>query len=273
MFSAVQSKSRLTGLFIMLNLIFEAAVREVRSTNSNAIIGLLSSILTSVIMIMAFYLMFTLLGLRGAPLRGDMMLFMMTGIFLFLTHTKAVGAVSGADGPTSPMMLHGPMNTIIAICGAALGSLYIQFLTLVLVLTAYHTLFNPITIQDPVGGLGMFLLAWLTGCAIGMLLLAAKPWAPGLVNLATTIYRRANMIASGKMFAANTLPNSILVMFSWNPLFHTIDQSRTYVFLNYSSDVTNISYPVYLSITFIMLGLMGEFFTRKHASASWGAGK
>jgi len=273
MFSAVQSKSRLTGFFILLNLIFEATVRQVRSTHNNAIIGLLNSILTSVVMIMAFYLMFTIMGLRGAPLRGDMMLFMMTGIFLFLTHTKAVGAVAGADGPTSPMMLHGPMNTIIAICGAALGSLYIQLLTLILVLAAYHTLFNPITIHNPMGGLGMFLLAWLSGCAIGMLLLAIKPWAPGVIALVTTIYRRANMIASGKMFAANTLPNTMIAMFSWNPLFHTIDQSRTFVFLNYSSDVTNIAYPVYLSLAFIMLGLMGEFFTRKHASASWGAGK
>ncbi len=34
------------------------------------------------------------------------------------------------------------------------------------------------------------------------------------------------MIASGKMFVANMLPTSMLLMLDWNPLFHCIDQAR-----------------------------------------------
>jgi hypothetical protein len=30
---------------------------------------------------------------------------------------------------------------------------------------------------------------------------------------------------------------------------------------------------VYVTITLLVIGLMGEFFTRRHASLSWGAGK
>ena len=30
-------------------------------------------------------------------------------------------------------------------------------------------------------------------------------------------------------------------------------------------------YALYVSIVLIMIGLMGEFYTRRHASASWGA--
>jgi hypothetical protein len=30
---------------------------------------------------------------------------------------------------------------------------------------------------------------------------------------------------------------------------------------------------VWMTLLFLMLGLMGEFYTRKYASASWGAGK
>lgn len=42
------------------------------------------------------------------------------------------------------------------------------------------------------------------------------------------------MIASGKMFVANTLPNFMLAMFDWNPLLYTIDQARGFAFINYT---------------------------------------
>jgi hypothetical protein len=72
----------------------------------------------------------------------------------------------------------------------------------------------------------MFLLAWASGCAIGILLYGLMPWAPSFISLLSTIYQRANMIFSGKMMLGNTLPATMLVMFDWNPLFHIIDQAR-----------------------------------------------
>ena len=117
----------------------------------------------------------------------------------------------------------------------------------------------------------MFLLAWASGCAIGLVLLAAKPWVPGVVRIASTIYTRANMIASGKMFVANTLPSSMLAMFDWNPLFHTIDQARGFSFINYYPHNSTILYPIKLTIVMLLIGMMGEFVTRRSASLSWTA--
>jgi ABC-type polysaccharide/polyol phosphate export permease len=85
------------------------------------------------------------------------------------------------------------------------------------------------------------------------------------------VYTRANMIASGKMFVANKLPATMIVFFDWNPLFHTIDQARGYAFINYSPHNSSSLYPLYVSLALLMVGLMGEFYTRKHASMSWGA--
>jgi ABC-type polysaccharide/polyol phosphate export permease len=51
------------------------------------------------------------------------------------------------------------------------------------------------------------------------------------------------MIASGKMFVANTLPPAMLAMFDWNPLFHIIDQCRGFVFNNYFPRNSNWEYP------------------------------
>jgi len=104
-----------------------------------------------------------------------------------------------------------------------------------------------------------------------MVFLAIKPWAPDFVQLTSQLYMRANMIASGKMFVANNLPGFMLPYFDWNPLFHTIDQARGFAFINYNPFFSSITYPLVISIACLMVGLMGEFYTRKKASLSWGA--
>ncbi len=273
MFQRQTSTSSLQSGARLLDLIYHATVRSVRKSHGNAIFALLTNIMQTIIFVMAFFVMFSVLGLRGAAVRGDFLLYIMSGIFLFMTHTKALSAVAGSEGPTSAMMKHAPMNTLVAISAAALGSLYIQLLSLSVVLFVYHVAFTPVVIYEPIPAMGMLLIAWFSGVAIGTVLLAAKPWAPAFIGIVTTVYSRANMIASGKMFLANTLPANRRSMFDWNPLFHAIDQARGYTFLNYNPHYTTYTYPLILSVVLLMIGLMGEFYTRKHASLSWSAGK
>jgi ABC-type polysaccharide/polyol phosphate export permease len=117
----------------------------------------------------------------------------------------------------------------------------------------------------------MLLLSWSSGAAIGTVMMAIKPWQPDAVGIFTQLYQRANMIASGKMFVANAMPTSKLALFDWNPLFHTIDQGRGFIFLNYHPHYSNYMYPIKVTLVVIVIGLMAENFTRKHASLSWGA--
>ena len=81
------------------------------------------------------------------------------------------------------------------------------------------------------------------------------------------------MIASGKMFVANMMPGFLLRAFDWNPLFHLIDQTRGFVFINYTPHNSNLSYPFYLTVTLLMIGLMAEFVTRNMMSLSYMAGR
>ncbi|WP_347854175.1 ABC transporter permease [Planktomarina temperata] len=242
-----------------------------KSSGRNAVLGLIGSMMQTVVFIMAFYFMFQLLGVRSSPIKGDYMLYIISGISMFMTHNAAVQAVAGSEGPTSGMMQHAPMNTMIAVCSAALQSLYKQTITIGTILLIYHLAINPVDIFNPIGLAGVFLLSWFTGVAIGMVFLALTPWHPPLVNMLLMVYRRVNMLASGKMFVANTLPSFMLVMFDWNPLFHCVDQARGVMFINYSPMHSNLSYPLKVALVAVVLGLMGEFFTRKRASMSWGA--
>ncbi|QUS36919.1 ABC transporter permease [Falsirhodobacter algicola] len=271
MFRPVQRRGFFSRAFRFGEVVYHASVRNARKGSGNAVMALMMNMVQACMMVAIFYVMMSVLGLRGAAVRGDFMLYVMSGIFMFLTHTKTVGAISGADGPTSAMMQHAPMNPIIAISAAAIGTLYTQVFTLLTILFIYHALINPITIFDPVGFAGMFLMAWGLGVAVGMIFMAARPWAPKLVGILTLLYQRANMIASGKMFLANTLPAAMLALFDWNPLFHIIDQGRGYMFLNYHPHNSSLSYPIKVMTVCFAIGLMWEFYTRKHASSSWGA--
>ena len=250
-------------------LIYHSIVRSVRRTHNNAFMAIAMNMVQVVVFVLAFYLLFSILGLRGAAIRGDFLIYIMSGVFLFMTHTKTLGAVVGSEGPASPMMQHAPMNTVIAISSAALGALYIQLLSLFAILFVYHVAFTPFDIDNVPGAFAMLILAWFTGGALGLVLLALKPWFPSFVQIFTTVYQRANMIASGKMFVANTLPAFMLSVFDWNPLFHCIDQSRGYVFINYNPRYTSWEYPLIVGMILLIIGLMGEFYTRRHTSLSW----
>ncbi|NIR32700.1 MAG: ABC transporter permease, partial [Gammaproteobacteria bacterium] len=65
------------------------------------IMSIALNMVQATVFVLAFYVMFSVLGLRGAAVRGDFLLYIMTGIFLFLTHTKTIGAVVGSEGPNA----------------------------------------------------------------------------------------------------------------------------------------------------------------------------
>ncbi|WP_246098791.1 ABC transporter permease [Paracoccus laeviglucosivorans] len=259
--------------FTTAALIYHVTVNNLRKGQRNAIVGLLMTVVQSITMIAGFYLMFWVIGLRASPIRGNFIVYIMTGIFMFMAHTQTIGAVAGAGSPTNQMMKHGPMNTAIMISAAALAALYRQTFSAIVVLSAYNYLVEPINIDEPLKCYGMLLMAWFSGAAIGLIFLAFRPWWPQGAQVLTGFYQRINMVFSGKMFVANTMSSSLLHAFAWNPLFHIIDQTRGFAFINYSPRNSSLSYPIYCIIGLLMIGLMAEFVSRKSVSLSTLAGR
>lgn len=271
MFQVERRQSLAGAALTILDLIYHNTVRTVRKSHRDALFAILVNILQTLIMVGAFVGLFEILGMRAAAIRGDFLLYVMSGIFVFMVHVKALMAVAGAEGPASPMMQHLPMSTTVSIWAAAFSALYIQVISLGAILFVYHLVWTPVEIHQPVGAVAMLGLAWFFGVAVGSIFLALKPWLPGPVGIMQQIYTRVNMFASGKMFVANTLPASMVVMFAWNPLFHIIDQGRGFIFINYNPMKTSITYPIIISVILLVIGLIGESFTRKRVSLSWSA--
>ncbi len=263
----------LGATFATLGLIFDTTVKNMRTSNRSPILGLVMVLVQALVMAAGFFLMFWVMGIRSSPIRGPYVIYILTGIFMFMNHTQAMGAVSGAPKSSSASMMHGPMNPAIAIAAGALTVLYKQVLIFSVMIYGYHVLVEPVMFENLVAAVGMFLLAWASGIGVGLCFYAAAPWAPGAFGLLTTVYQRANMIFSGKMFVANMLTPKMLAMFDWNPLFHIIDQTRGFVFINYSPYYTSVSYPLKVTAALFMVGMMGQFVTNRAVSASWTAGK
>lgn len=266
--------SHLRAALVMAELVYHSTVRDVRRGHRNALGGLLMSILQTVLMLVTFYAMFAVLAPRaGSPIHdGDYLLYLLSGIGLFMVHAKTVSAVVRADGPASPLMQHAPLNTTVTMAAAALASLYLQVLSLAAILLVYHLAWAPVAIEEPLGAMGMVLVAWISGVGVGLLFAALKPWTPEGAGVAASVYGRVNMIASGKMFLANAMPGSLLAWFDWNPLFHAIDQARGFLFLNYNPHHSSWEYALWVAAALIVLGLLAEARTRRHASLSWRQG-
>lgn len=264
MFQIGGKKTYARSTYQMLELCFHWTVRTMTQGGKTPLGGIINSIIQVLVMTAVFFGMFQLLGgARAAPVRGDFMVFMMTGIMMFLTHTQAAGAVAGAGDPNSPMMLHAPMNMMVAIVSKSVAMIYRQIVAMGVILFIYDAITDKVEFHHFLPAFGMFLLAWISGCCVGVLLLGLKPFLPKIVPIITLMYRRANMLFSGKMFLANSMPASMLPMFEWNPLFHIIDQSRGFAFINYNPHFTSIFYPVIVSMVCLVLGLMLEFSGRK----------
>jgi ABC-type polysaccharide/polyol phosphate export permease len=71
MFQSQARRTTTRTVFGMLELIYHSIVRDVRKTHRNALVGLAMNILQTVMLVLTFYAMFYLLGMRGNAIRGD----------------------------------------------------------------------------------------------------------------------------------------------------------------------------------------------------------
>lgn len=267
MATAPQSKSMFFGALEFLDLIFHSVVREVRTQSGNATFGVLKEVSNIAIFMGIFYLISVFMG-SGAAIRGSLVMFLLTGIVLFLVHIKAVASVRGASKATSAIMMHSPMTVILSIMAKAFAGLYLQFVAVLIILLFLWVFGADLSVHDPGGLVLPVFFSWASGISVGMVLMVFAPFFPFVINTISPLYQRAQMFTSGKFIPAAYMPAVMVGWFSWNPLFHTIDQVRVAAFVNYTSDATNMSYPIWFTTIALLIGLMGEFWARKNLSKS-----
>lgn len=270
MIATRRTRTLFGAAFTFVELIYHSTVRSVRKSSGSASLGLVIELANSMLMVALFYALYAFTGLQSLAIRGDFVVFLLTGIFLFLLHNKAISAVMSAANSANPIMNHAPMTQMISILSSAFAALYLQTLAFILIVFGVHAWRGGIDFYDAPGLVWPFFLSFGTGCTIGLIFMSIRPLAPRLVNMLAMIYRRANMITSGKMIPANMMGGAMIPWFAWNPLFHTIDQARGAAFVNYTPKNSTLEYAVWFFFATLVIGLMGQRWLSANVSASWG---
>jgi ABC-type polysaccharide/polyol phosphate export permease len=243
-----------TGSFF--DILGVSVLREFRSTSGGAVMSVVKSFMQPLLLFFGFFILYEVFG-RGMIIRGDFVLFMITGIMLFLLHIRAVKKLQTESGAQqSGMIFYAKASMLLNILASALHELYLNTIAMVIILTFAYLIRGHLEIYEPGRMIAPLFFAWASGLAVGMLFSAVAPLFPVVSGSFYQFYRRAQMFTSGKMFLANLVPASILPFFDWNPLFHTIDQARGAAFINYLPRNTNMSYPIYFTIAVITIALI-----------------
>ena len=240
--------------FFRLLYIFTA--QEARGTSGNFILTIVLRVLTMATLMAGFYLLMSVTGLRNMGGRTDRLLFIMIGIFLFLIHIRTFMLSKGGLDPNSGMNVHPPVTPLLELFSAALGQLYINLISIFIIGLAIHVFWMPLEVDDPVSLFIAVFWTWLSGIAIGAVFSGLGAFIPVFNMIGQMMIRRVNMLFSGKMFAANTLPPSLIPFFIWNPLFHTIDQGRGAAFRNYVPKYTSIEYVMWFTFVAFVIALL-----------------
>lgn len=262
-----QEKSMLIGVLEFFELIFHSVVREVRTQSGNATFGVFKEVANMALFIAMFYAIYTFMG-RSIAIRGDFMMFLLTGVALMVVHMKAIASARGASKATAAIMQHAPMTVILSIASKAFAGLYLQGVAVIIIILVLWVFGMDLTVHNPKGLVLPVFFAWASGFAVGLIFMMISPLAPSAMATFTQVYMRAQMITSGKFIPAGYLPTALIGYFDWNPLFHCIDQARLATFVNYNKEVSSMSYPIWFTLIFLLLGLMGEFWSRKNLSKS-----
>jgi len=240
-----------------LTLLFATTVREIRNSTGASQLGLVMNILKTLAFVAVFYLLFVVVGRRDAGLRGDTMLFLLSGVLLFRLHSDTVGRVRGAVSGNRALINYEPAKSIIFVWARALAALYEIFLVSILMLGVYALATGGVEIHRASHLIAPVLLAWTAGVGVGMILMYAEAhlsWFP----LIGQFYQRIVMFTSGKFFVANAIPSVALPYLFWNPLFHAIDIARGALFVNYEPRNTSLEFLAGLTLGLLVIGHIME---------------
>lgn len=245
----------LNGLLNYSFLVWALVVRNLREAAGGAAVGFIKGVLMALAFCIGFYIFMTFFRLTALTVRGDVMIFILIGIGFFFAMKATLAAAMKAMQSSWKMAAHPHLSPIIFIYADSLAVFYNWFLAIVIIFVGNSLYTGKMEIENPIMFFPIFLLIWLTGMGIGMVLgflMFYFSWA----QMVKRILFKLMFFTSGKFTNAHVIPSDMLPLFLWNPLFHLIDQMRDAAFVNYTAYRTNLTYPTICCIALLLAGHM-----------------
>ena len=244
-------------------LMWALTVRTIREESGGPAIGLLRGIGMALFFCLIFYFVMTFLRLTSLAVRGDLMVFIIIGIgFFFAAKMTMMAALQGMTNSWD-MAAHPHLSPVLFVYAKSLAVFYNYFIAIVILFIGNGLINGVFELQTPILFFPLFTLGWLCGMGAGMVLgfmVFYFWWA----TVFKRVFLKIMFITSGKFTNANVIPNDALPFFTWNPMFHLIDQMRGAAFVNYTPQNTNMVYPIIVTFFLVVGGHILHDYMLRH---------
>ena len=194
---------------------------------------------------------------RRAPYGESMNVFFATGLiptlaFMYISRFMSLSLVLN-----KPMLAFPVVNVIDIMLARSFLEVVAAFITLVLVCVALVAAGDDPFPIDPFIAAEAYGASILLGIGVGSLAGVIAMLLP----LFVTIYALLMIIVyltSGTLFVTQSLPDILLYILSWNPVFHLVEWMRSAYFLGYDSRVLDKQYVVWFGVVSLFLGFALE---------------
>lgn len=236
-------------------------LRESRTRYGNRQAGFLWALLEPIIHMAGLTVIFHLMG-RVSPLEGGLLIFMATGLLVFLPFRRLLKQTMKGYSSSEALLTFPLVKVFDIFLGRGLLDLANWFAIIFIVIgglvaTGYAALPNNV-FPMIVAVFALWAIGFGAGTAFGM----ASQFYPSIRGL-IRLPRRMLYFTSGVFFLPDTLPPFVRDLLLWNPINHAVILFREGYYKLYDSEFLDLPYLFGWSIVSVLVALVAERSLRK----------
>ncbi|OUS08194.1 hypothetical protein A9Q96_01670 [Rhodobacterales bacterium 52_120_T64] len=238
------------GMWNWASTIQTIMLREVRCRFAGDPLGYMWAFLVPLLWIGTLMYFFALLG-RSPAIPVDTPAFIATGVVPYVLFRYTITSMSRVASTHRHLVHFGGVRGSDLLFAAALLELQNAIIIFAIIWVVLSVAFGPTPIENPLEFINGLLLTAMLGTAVGRFFAILGMVSETAKRMVPVVLRPMFWI-SGIFFTAPELPSALHIYLQWNPLLHTIEITRSGVFLDYTSSFANIAVPLGFSTVILM---------------------
>lgn len=248
--------SRSEALRRMGNVMGAVILRDVRSRFFNHGLGFLVVPMLPLAHIALLLIIYTVTG-RAATFGDDLLLFFATGLtpalgFNYLSRYMSASLLANKGMTAFPAVR--VIDILIARAFLELMGINMAIFMLVIALLAAGSNVVP---RDPFAAFEAYALTIIMGVGVGMIISVAASIAP-LVAMFYALFTVILYLTSDGPIYVHVLPEQVIQIISWNPVFHAVQWMRAAYYPGYPTQYLDKTYLIGWAFATLTVGLLME---------------
>ena len=246
---------------LQLRVILALLLRETRATFGTSSFGYIWAIVTPTASVGLLVFIFDLGG-RVAPFGASLALFFATGILTLQIFNELSGKLMMVFNANRALLTYPVIKDVDTIIARSI-LITITYLLIVVIFFSFLIVLNLASVPAEIEiVLSAFFATISLGTGLGITnAVIASLWDTWIQI--EKILTRPLFFISGIFYVPSQLPTEAIEVLKWNPVLHLVEWFREGYYPNYDSLVLDKSYPVFLGMGFLVVGLTGERLFRK----------